>query len=215
MTVSTVFTDCLSSDIRIVPTHMNISAERFAAQFFDLWYCENGLPLNIVSDRDKLFVSKFWKALTRLTGIKLKMSSTYHPETDGCSECSNKTMIQCLRYLVKCNQTGWVKALPLVRFNIMNTVNSFTGFLPFQLRMGRSPRLIPPLILNAAENTSQSEQDSINVHALIEHINTNVQEAQDNLLTTKVCQAEFANRHRSDGDTFTIGDKVMLSMEHR
>ena len=67
-------TDRLSSDICIVPTHMNISAERFAAQFFDLWYCENGLSLNIVSDCDKLFVSKIWKALTRLTGIKLKMS---------------------------------------------------------------------------------------------------------------------------------------------
>jgi len=67
-------TDRLSSDICIVPTHMNISAERFAAQFFDLWYCENGLSLNIVSYCDKLFVSKIWKALTRLTGIKLKMS---------------------------------------------------------------------------------------------------------------------------------------------
>ena len=129
---------------------------------------------------------------------------------DGCSKRSNKTVIQCLRYLVERNQTGWVKALPLV----MNTVNSSTGFSPFQLHMGRSPRLIPPLIPNAADNASHSEQDSINAWALIEHINTNVQEAQDNMLATKVCQVEFTNQHRSNKDTFTIGDQVMLSMEH-
>ena len=60
-------TDRLGADIRVAPTHMNITTERFAAQFFDLWYCENGLPLNIVSDRDKLFISKFWKALCEVT----------------------------------------------------------------------------------------------------------------------------------------------------
>jgi len=89
-------TDRLGADIRIAPTHMDITAEHFVARFFDLWYCENGLPLNIVSDRDKLFVSKFWKALTKLTGIKLKMSSSYHPEMDSSSERSNKSVIQSL-----------------------------------------------------------------------------------------------------------------------
>jgi hypothetical protein len=107
-------TDRLGSDIRIAPTHMNITAERFTAQFFDLWYCENGLPLNIVSNHDKIFVSKFWKALVKLTGIKLKMLSSYHPESDGCSKRSNKSIVQSLRFHVQRNQLGWDKALPLV-----------------------------------------------------------------------------------------------------
>jgi hypothetical protein len=101
-------------DVRIAPTHLNISAECFAAQFFDLWYCENGLPLNIISDRDKIFVGKFWKALCKLTGVKLKMLSSYHPEMDGSSKHSNKTVVQALRYHVERNQKGWVKSLPLV-----------------------------------------------------------------------------------------------------
>ena len=85
---------------------MDISAECFAAQFFDLWYCENGLLLNIISNCDKLFVSEFWKVLTKLTGVKLKMLSTYHPEMDSSSKHSNKTVVQCLCYRVKHNQTG-------------------------------------------------------------------------------------------------------------
>ena len=133
------FTDRLGSDIQIIPSVSTLTAEQLAQNFFDKWYCENSLPLDIVSDRDKLFMSCFWKTLHTLTGIKLKMSTSYHPETDGSSERTNKTVIQCIRFAVERNQLGWVKALPKIRFDIMNTVNRSTGFTPFQLRFGRSP----------------------------------------------------------------------------
>lgn len=116
-------TDRLGSDVCIPPTRANMTAEEFAVVFFDYWYCENGLPLEIVSDHDKLFISKFWATLTKLTGVWLKMSSSYHPETDGSSERTNKTLNQCICYHVERNQKGWVQALPQVRFNIMNTLN--------------------------------------------------------------------------------------------
>jgi hypothetical protein len=74
-------TNRLGSDVHIIPSRTDIHAEQLALLFFDHWYCENGLPLNIVSDRDKLFLSKFWHTLH-----KLKLSSAYHPETDGSSE---------------------------------------------------------------------------------------------------------------------------------
>ena len=72
-------TDRLGSDIHIVPTWTDITAEALASLFFKNWYCENGLPTDIVSDRDKLFISKFWRALHCLTGVHLKMST---PPTD-------------------------------------------------------------------------------------------------------------------------------------
>lgn len=80
------FTDRLGSDIQLAATRTDIDAEQLAYVFFDKWYCENGLPTDIVSDRDKLFISKFWKALHKLTGVKLKLSTAYHPQTDGVSE---------------------------------------------------------------------------------------------------------------------------------
>ena len=83
-------TDHLGSDIRIIPTRLNINAEELALLFFNNWYCENGLPREIISNRDKLFVSKFWTALHKLTGVKIKLSSAYHPETNGSSEWSIK-----------------------------------------------------------------------------------------------------------------------------
>ena len=122
------FTDQLGSNIQLVATHTDITAERLAGLFFNKWYHENGLPTNIVSDRDKLFISAFWWALHKLTGVKLKMSTTYQPQTDGASKQTNKTVNQCLWYHIKRNQLGWSCALPRIRFHMMNTVNKSTGF---------------------------------------------------------------------------------------
>jgi hypothetical protein len=51
-----------------------------------------------------------------------------------------------LHFHVNHNQTGWVRALPRIRFQIMNTINPSTKFSRFQLHLGRSPRIIPPII---------------------------------------------------------------------
>lgn len=75
----TTMTDRLGAELCFVPCLLDLSAEEFAVVFFEHWYCENRLPLNIISDRDKLFISRFWKALHALIGIKLKMSSSVTP----------------------------------------------------------------------------------------------------------------------------------------
>ena len=204
-------TDCLGSNIRSIPMSATLTAEQLAEIFFEKWYCENGLPLDIVSDHDKLFVSRFWKALHELTGIKLKMSSGYHPEIDGASEWTNKTVIQCLRFRVERDQKGWVKALPNVRFDIMNTINKSTSFFPFQLCFGRPARMLPPIM-----NTTQVEEPvTTTACELATRIAPIEMEAQDNLLGEKIDQAAHANGHRSSVFPFRTGDRVLLSTKHR
>jgi len=206
-----MMTDQLNSDIQLVPCRSNISAEAFAHLFFDYWYCENGLPLEIISDCDKIFVSRFWKALHTLTGVKVKLSSAYHPETDGASERTNKTINQALRYYVERSQKGWVKALPKVCFDFMNTVNASTGFSPFQLHLGRSPRLLPPLL----PLSCVSATEDCAAHAFMEHLQMDVLEARDALLASKVSQATSKNKLRSPEPTYQVGDLVLLSTKHR
>ena len=135
----------LGAGYQILPCKTSDTATTFALWFFDGWYCEHGLPDNIFSDRDKLFLSQFWKALTHITGVKLKMSTAYHPQTDRSSERTNKTLNQVIQYHVSHNQLGWVHALPRIQFNMMNTINTSTGFSGFQLLTGQSPRIIPSL----------------------------------------------------------------------
>ncbi|KAJ8462836.1 hypothetical protein ONZ51_g10647 [Trametes cubensis] len=210
-------TDRLNSDIRLVPCRSDISAESFAGLFFEHWYCKNGLPINIVSDRDKLFVSRFWKALHHLMGVKLLLSSAFHPETDGASERSNRTVIQMLRFHVARNQTGWVRALPTIRFQLMNTVNASTGLSPFYLRHGRSPRIIPPIDDTSSNATSSSvgADDTSAALEALRRLETDVMEAQDTLLLAKAAQALHASASRAPDPLFAVGDRVLLSTFHR
>lgn len=62
------------------------SASQVAQLFLDNICKLHGLPSSIVSDRDPIFVSNFWKELFQGLQVKLKPSSTYHPQTDGQSE---------------------------------------------------------------------------------------------------------------------------------
>lgn len=139
-------TDQLGANIQITPCNTNMTAKDFAVVFFKWWYCKNGCPLEIISNQDNVFISKFWRELMRMTGVKHKLSTVYHPETDGSSERPNKTVMQCLCYHVEHNQKGGAKALPKVHFDIMNTVNMSMQVSPFVLKTRRSPRVLPPFI---------------------------------------------------------------------
>ena len=97
----------------------------------------------------------------------------------------------------------------------MNTVNASTGFSPFQLRMGRSPLLIPPLVPADALEIAESSPEGAEAFSLMESLVQATAEAQDNLFTAKVDQAESANQHRGPEICFNVGDKVLLSTEHR
>ncbi len=205
-------TDRLNSEYCLIPTTTDVTAEDTAAILFRDWYCENGLPISIVSDRDKIFTSRFWKHLCLLTGIDHNCSSAYHPESDGASECTNKMLVQMLRFHVERNQTGWVRALPQIRFQMMNTVNKSTGYSPFQLRFGKTPRILPPL----AKLYPAASREAISARAVIEQVQTDVAAARDNLLLAKITQSFQANKKRSLHTLpYKVGDWVHLDTDNR
>ena len=138
------------------------------------------------------------------------MSTAYHPQTDGASEHTNKTLNQVIRYYIDNNQKGWLAKLPCIHFAIMNTVNASTGFSPFHLKTGRSPCLIPPLTLSPTTETT-AEVDACQIIAQLE---LDVKEAQDHLLAVKVCRAYHVNEHQAPEVVYKEGDLVMLSTEN-
>ncbi|GEM08045.1 transposase [Rhodotorula toruloides] len=99
----------------------------------------------MVSDQDKLFTSRFWRVLHSRLGLKLQMSTAFHPETDGRSERTNKTVIQVLRQYVSRQQKDWVRFLPTSEYTINAAENASTGKTPFELVLGFTPSLSPRL----------------------------------------------------------------------
>jgi antitoxin component of RelBE/YafQ-DinJ toxin-antitoxin module len=78
--------DRFSKYVVFVVMKMPCSVEEVVKLFFKHIVKYWGLPLNIVSDRDARFTSKFWTTLFKLVGMKLLKSSSYHPQTDGKTE---------------------------------------------------------------------------------------------------------------------------------
>src|SRR6266550_4623710 len=136
-----VVVDRLSKQRHFVPCTAKISAEGLADLFIRHIFRLHGLPDSIVSDRGPQFASRFWRYLCRCLGIQPRLSTAFHPETDGQTECINASMEEYLRTYVNYLQDDWVRLLPLAEFAGNNQVSSTTGASPFFAVYGRNPRV--------------------------------------------------------------------------
>nr|GEY09012.1 putative reverse transcriptase domain-containing protein [Tanacetum cinerariifolium] len=100
----------------------------------------HGIPVSIISDRDPRFASNFWRSLQNALGTRLDMSTAYHPETDGQSERTIKTLKDMLRACAIDFGKGWVNHLPLVEFSYNNCYHATIKAAPFEALYGQKCR---------------------------------------------------------------------------
>ena len=93
-----------------------------------------------MSDRGPQFISAFWNEFTCILGIKLKLSTAYHPQTDGQTEIVNQYLDQRLRPFVNYFQDNWAELLPMMDYAHATLPHDSTGFAPIELEMGYLPR---------------------------------------------------------------------------
>jgi mannose-6-phosphate isomerase class I len=96
----------------------------------------HGVPKTVVSDRDKIFTSAFWKHLFKLLDIKLTLSIAYHPQTDSQSERVNQCLEMYLHCVVHSNPQKWKSWLSLAELWYNTSFNSSLGCSPFQALYG-------------------------------------------------------------------------------
>ncbi len=91
----------------------------------------HGLSKKFITNRNKLFTSKFWETLTAELKINHKMLTAYHSQTDRQSKQMNQTVKTYLRHYVNRNQDNWVQLLLTAQFAYNNTQNETTEETPF------------------------------------------------------------------------------------
>lgn len=102
--------------------------------------CRMGIPEEILTDRGSNFCSSLTKELYKMLGIKAIKTAAYHPQTDGMVEKFNGTLKTGIKRFLDLYPVEWNRALPFILFAYRETPHTTTGFTPFELTFGRSPR---------------------------------------------------------------------------
>ena len=137
-----VVCDRLLKMTHFVTTTEGTSAEGLARLFRDNVWKLHGLVESVVLDRGPQFAAELTKELNRMLGIKTKLSTAFHPQTDGQTERMNQEVEQYLRFFIKHRQKDWPEWLVMAEFAINNKVHMATKISPFianyrkELRMG-------------------------------------------------------------------------------
>ena len=84
-----VVVDRFTKMAHLIPLQTNTKATDLAKVFLKEIWKHHGLLTDIVSDRDAKITSHFWQALMDLLGVRTKLSTAFHPETDGQIERVN------------------------------------------------------------------------------------------------------------------------------
>ncbi|OAA34053.1 pol protein [Beauveria brongniartii RCEF 3172] len=103
-----VIVDKLTKYAYYIPYMESSDAKDLAYMFFKTVVAQHGLPTKLISDRDKLFTSNFWKCLMETMKIKQGLSTAFHPQSDGQTEILNQVLEQYLRSYVNYRQDDWV-----------------------------------------------------------------------------------------------------------
>ena len=85
-----VVIDRLSKQAVSIPCFKTVMARNMAEMYIQHIYRHRGAPQTIVSDHGPQFISQFWAEFTRILGVKLKLSTAFHPQTDGQTEIMNQ-----------------------------------------------------------------------------------------------------------------------------
>lgn len=167
----------------------------------------HGVPRSIVSDRDSIFLSIFWTEFFDKWGTKLRMSTAYHPQTDGQSEVLNRCLEQYLRCMTSEQPKQWGRFLHWAEYWYNTSFQSAAGITPFQVVYGRVPPTLKQYLPGEFKVEAVAEEHN-DRNEMLRQLRYHLENAQNKM-------AKAANTKRRELQ-FSEGDKVLLKLRpHR
>jgi len=134
-----VVIDWLTKMSHFIPCSQDLDARQFANLFIKEIVRLHGLPHDIITDRGILFTSDLWKETTGKLGIERRLSTAFHPQTDGQTERNNAILEQYLRAYINYQQDDWCGYLLLAEFAYNNGYQETIKNTPFFANYGINP----------------------------------------------------------------------------
>lgn len=192
---------------------MNVSE---AANVFyrDVWKLHD-LSDILVFDREIQFTSNFWQLLCKRLNINARMSTEYHPETNGQTERTNAIMEHYLRAFVNYHQDDWVQWLSDAEFAGNNVDSSSTKTSPFLVNFGQHPRMG----FESAESlfqdlTAQDRANLIAANKFVDHMQNVNSHLRDEMLIAQAIYESSVNMNRRSASRYMVDDMIWLSIRN-
>lgn len=202
------FVDRLTKYAHFVPTTSTVTAAGTADLYINNVYRLHGLSRTMVCDRDPRFTAELFKEVFKRLRIDLKISTARHPQTDGQTERTHRTIGQILRSMVNHRQNDWEELLPLCEFAYNDMTHGSTQNSPFFLNYGQHPR-------SAEDTFFRGDTLPSNHHA------TNwLQEKKQAIAIAKDCLQEATLRQATHADSrrhervFQKNQQVLIHRDH-
>ena len=197
-----VVVDRYTKTARYIPVKKTITAAELADVFMAKIHRHYGQPDSIVTDRGSVFTAKFWQSFTHFLKIRRRLSTAFHPQTDGQTERQNQTLEQYLRAYINYQQDDWTRLLPEAEFAYNNSRNATTGMTPFMALMGYNPSR------DLAGHDPQVDVPAVSER--IEELRRVRRDMEANWARAVKSQASYHNQ-RTRPQTYCVGDMVYLS----
>lgn len=193
---------------KYIPCNKTCTAEELCTLIFDHIVCKYGMPRGIVTDRGSVFTSEYWSSVCYAAKVKRRLSTAFHPQTDGQTERENQALEQYLRCFCTDHQDDWKQLLHVAEFATNNCVSATLGVSPFYALMGYNPSIHtistrdePPEggVPAAEERVRRLEHERSAMEKTWKH----AQEAQTRY---------YNKTHKPQ--TYKVGDMVLLSLKN-
>ena len=194
-----------------------ITAVAVAEGLFDI-FSRLGCPKLVLSDQGTQFMSSVMTEVFRLLGIKSIRTSPYHAQSNGMCERLNGTLKQMLRRVAAESPKNWDRYVPAILWSYREVVQESTGFSPFQLLYGRSPRgpsqiFHTMLVDDKLAQPADSQQNFVPVTDFVSELQdrlvTSLRIARRNARSELDRCRKYSNQGRQLRD-FPVGSKVLL-----
>lgn len=202
-----VVVDKFSKMGHFIATTSNVTAKKTAELLIDNVIRLHGIPEAIISDRGTQFTAELFRQVWKALGTELRMSTSYHPQSDGQTERTIRELEHQLRIHANRSKGQWKEWLSVVEMHYNSDVHESTGKTPYELN-GVSWRDAFALAMRkpTAEMTSDGAQQ------IVDGMKAAWEDARQVMLRQREQQKKFADKSRRD-ERYSVGDLVMLSTD--
>ena len=198
-----VVVDAFTKYALYLPCRKDIDADQLSELMIERVIPIIGIPKNLVSDRGSLFTSHFWSTLCHYLRIRRRLSTAFHPQTDGATERMNQELEYFLRAYVNFHQDDWTRWLPIAQWKYNSSVHSVIQRTPAEAFMAKNPDLQNDVEEEPSEGYAPAAKDRVDeIRGAWSHI-------AGLLEKSKEAMAKQYDKHHID-KSFRIGDEVYL-----